>query len=256
MPSEDLKQVSFTELPRVAQVLADAFYEDPVARFVYPDDEGRVAWLTAAFEVQARLGLIYGRVYATDDYGGVAVWLTPSSGRLSLWSFIRAGGLRLLLRSSVDVLNRVRRLPGTAQKLHRQCVSQRHWYLLLLAVKPERQGQGIGTRLLQPVLKTADGDSVPCYLETANERTIAFYERHGFSICSEGDIAGGPHLWGMLRRSGSASSAHTATPSTSSGHKARFESEQDRRQMDVLRKDGWPDHLPARSGPGRSRSAS
>lgn len=54
------------------------------------------------------------------------------------------------------------------------------WYLSILGVSPERQGQGVGAALLQPTLAEADARGVPCYLETFGEHTLGFYRRVGF----------------------------------------------------------------------------
>ncbi len=83
---------------------------------------------------------------------------------------------------------RLRALPG------------RHWYLMLLGVEPWRQGEGIGGRLIAPVLAQADADGLPAYLETFVQRDVTFYTRHGFAVLEEGDEpSAGLHYWTMDR---------------------------------------------------------
>ena len=44
----------------------------------------------------------------------------------------------------------------------------------------------------------AGADGHPLFLETGVERNVAFYERFGFVVVSEGDApGGGPHVWFM-----------------------------------------------------------
>jgi ribosomal protein S18 acetylase RimI-like enzyme len=75
---------------------------------------------------------------------------------------------------------------------------RRHWYLWVLGVQPDRQGQGFGGQLMAPILSQADRDGLPCYLETESERNVAFYRKHGFEVAHEGDIPGyGLRLWMM-----------------------------------------------------------
>jgi MFS family permease len=50
-----------------------------------------------------------------------------------------------------------------------------HWYLWLLGVDPDRQGQGVGSALLAPILARADAEGLPCALETLTERNVWFY---------------------------------------------------------------------------------
>jgi ribosomal-protein-alanine N-acetyltransferase len=57
--------------------------------------------------------------------------------------------------------------------------------LLKIGVDPERQGEGIGTDLLNEALKTAIGLGCrECFLEVrwSNDRAISFYIKEGFEI--------------------------------------------------------------------------
>jgi ribosomal protein S18 acetylase RimI-like enzyme len=192
--------VPSSQLERAAEVLARAFHDDPVVRFIFPNEKGRTPWLKMMFGVQVRLGHRYGRVYTTEDFAGVAVWLAPENVGLSPWQYLRAHGLTFGFNTPLGVLKRSLRFLGYAQKLHRQCITAKHWYLPYLGVEPAHQGKGTGSRLLKPVLEQADADGLPCFLETASERTIRLYERHGFVIIREGNtLRGGPRLWAMLR---------------------------------------------------------
>ena len=45
-------------------------------------------------------------------------------------------------------------------------------------------------------LARADQEDVPCFLETSNERNVAFYERFGFAIAETTTLGrGGPKAW-------------------------------------------------------------
>ena len=56
-----------------------------------------------------------------------------------------------------------------------------HWYLETMGVDPAAQRQGLGGRLLEPVLRIADRDRVDCYLETADPRNADYYPATGSS---------------------------------------------------------------------------
>ena len=53
---------------------------------------------------------------------------------------------------------------------------------------------------MQPVLREADVGGLSCYLETAKERNLAFYRKHGFEVVKEQTLGtDGPIFWTMLR---------------------------------------------------------
>jgi ribosomal protein S18 acetylase RimI-like enzyme len=85
-------------------------------------------------------------------------------------------------------------------ELHKRKVPGPHWYLWALGVEPARQGQGIGSRLIAPVLAQADREGLPCYLETETAGNVAFYQKQGFYVVSD-DLVPGQSLriWTMLR---------------------------------------------------------
>ncbi|HLM63568.1 MAG TPA: GNAT family N-acetyltransferase [Acidimicrobiales bacterium] len=76
-----------------------------------------------------------------------------------------------------------------------------HWYLVVLSVRPERQRQGLGSRLVEPILDRADCDGVACRLETPDPANVGYYRRFGFEVTDAAFAAlpGGPPLTTMHR---------------------------------------------------------
>ncbi len=74
------------------------------------------------------------------------------------------------------------------------------FHLFYLAVLPEARGQGIGSSLLQPVLKHCDAEGIPAYLENSNSINLKFYERQGFRLTRQWPVTkSGPSIWCMYR---------------------------------------------------------
>ncbi len=138
--------------------------------------------------------------WTTDDQAGAALWLPPGRkgstaleslrlmpalGRLAGWGRLRA------VSEAVTTLERRR---------HHHC-PQPHFYLSALGVEPARQGQGIGTALMRPVLDRCDAQAIPAYLETAGARNMPLYERSGFKVVEELTLSRAAiRGWLMLRR--------------------------------------------------------
>ena len=187
-----------SRVDRAAAVLARAFQDDPVQRYVIPSGNRRARVAPWTFRVLVRYCLPHGGVYTTPDLGGVACWLPPGIGASEPWGMIRSGMILAPLRLGPTASVRFTRISGYMVVERKRNAPAPHWYLVGIGVEPSRQGEGIGGTLLKPALARADADGVPCYLETQTERNVRFYERHGFRVASEGE-PGGQRVWTMLR---------------------------------------------------------
>ncbi len=177
-------------------MLARAFDDDPVARFVF-GAERRLKWgLRRFFRVQLEhLYLPHEAVWTTEDLAGAALWAPPGTPRpdlVSLWHLAPV----LPFTLSKRVVN-VARLIGALDHLRPE---EPHWYLATLGTDPPRQGHGFGSALMRPVLERCDEDGTPAYLESSKERNVPFYARHGFEVTKVLRLRGGaPPLWLMWR---------------------------------------------------------
>ena len=172
------------DVPALAAMLTRAFAHDPFFRYLAGDapernQRMRDGWSGVLRHASAGLS----HTWTTDDLAGVAIWLPPGY-RAPLVDNLRllpdlarfVGWRRLrLVADALEVLERRRRTH----------VPDPHFYLSALGVEPERQGSGIGTALMGPVLDRCDADRLAAYLETAVARNVLLYERVGFEVVEE-----------------------------------------------------------------------
>jgi len=189
------------QVEAVGEVLRKAFYDNPGPMYVQPDDAKRALQLTWFMTRATRYGHIYGEVYTTaGKVEGAAIWLPPDDWEITPNRSKQVGLDEPPSIIGAEALDRSSSMANHLELLHKRDVAPRHWYLWLLGVNPSRQGQGIGSALIRPILVRADAEGLPCYLETAEPRNVPFYQRHGFEVVVEGDIPnGGPHFWTMKR---------------------------------------------------------
>lgn len=189
------------DLERATRVLTRAFHDDPGIVWLVPNEGQRRRLLYWNHRKFLQYGLRAGRVFTTpESVDGIATWLPPERPMMTFMDAVRLGLLALPFKGSLLQLVRFSAMTALFQKLHRQDAPMRHWYLNVLGVDPERQGQGVGGRLIAPILERADSDRLPCYVETGKEINVTFYQKHGFEVLREGDLPlGGPRWWTMLR---------------------------------------------------------
>jgi GNAT superfamily N-acetyltransferase len=179
-------------------VFADAFADYPWTRWTVDEHDHvqRVRGLQRSF--MEHVALPHGEVWiAPDDHdrvASVAVWMLPdSSVPESAWATI--GPVQRKYEgdrhdASLAAEATVAPLRPTAP----------HYYLGAVGTRADRQRQGFGTAVLEPVLERADADGRPAFLETSAESNVGFYSRLRFEVVVELDIPDrGPHVWAMLR---------------------------------------------------------
>lgn len=183
------------DLGPLAAALGRAFVDDPVQRWIFPDDRRREAACTRLFEALLRVvHLPHGTTWTTMTVAGGAVWGPPDHWKTGLRAIAR------LAPSAVPVLGR--RLPLVLRGL--TAVEDRHpkephWYLAILGTVPQCRGRGVGSALLGPVLARCDSEGLPAYLESSKEENIPFYARHGFRVTGEITLPRGPVVYPMWR---------------------------------------------------------
>jgi ribosomal protein S18 acetylase RimI-like enzyme len=189
------------EVNEGATVAARALHNDPFFRYLCADPVKRATALPVFWRASLTGSASAGETLVAVDgtqVVGVGSWVPP--GRYPLPATAQArqmiGALRGMIRAP-------RRLPEAVKTLAR--IDKLHpkeplWYLALLSVDPSRQRQGIGERLVEPILERSDGEGIDAYLETSNEVNLAYYGRFGFEVVEEvhpGRTS--PPLWTLRR---------------------------------------------------------
>lgn len=175
--------------------LARAFDDDPVMRWVFPGRRSRDRYGAAFFRWSLWRYADQQVTWTTDDRVGAAIWALP--GR---WHVSPSQLARLVWWTAAGTGLRGPRVMWGLDRIERQHPDDRHLYLAVLGVDTDRQGRGVGSALLGPGLELCDRDGLPAYLETAKERNVAFYGRHGFTVTGELRLPKGPPVWLMRRK--------------------------------------------------------
>lgn len=196
----DLRQLCITAMR--------AFAEDPVMRWLQPDDATYFANGGEVIRREMTGWLDHDEVWCTDDAAALAVWIPP--GRPEPTSEPDPP----VAAPSSDLLDRYAII---GPLLAEHAPAERHWYLQLLATHPDWQRQGLGAALMDAMFERADREGLLCHLETETLVNVAYYRRHGFEVVAEFDVPTGehahrfsswdadptgevgPHMWGMNR---------------------------------------------------------
>ena len=183
-------------MARLAQVLARAFFDDPVASWAWRPDALRMRALERFQSRRMQQLLPHEEVWTNDELSAAALWAPPERWRSTLREDAEHlpafAHPRLALRAPLVTY-------GWLGLERHHPHSPPHYYLAVLGTDPPSQGRGLGSRLMRPVLERCDEDGVGAYLESSKESNIAFYGRHGFRVVEEVRLPRGPRMWAMWR---------------------------------------------------------
>jgi ribosomal protein S18 acetylase RimI-like enzyme len=199
----DTKAIEITPAAReaVVEALTRSFHDDPAISWMFPEEDRRERMNRWFFQNMLKYASKQGVVHTTEDSAGGAIWLPPEKPHTGTLDMLKLGMWQVPFRAGLSNLPRFISAMNQIDKLHKDDPPKRHWYLAVLGVDTDRQGQGIGGDLIQPVLARADSDNLTCYLETAKEINVTFYNKHGFEVVKEVQLGkDGPPMWTMLRQ--------------------------------------------------------
>jgi GNAT superfamily N-acetyltransferase len=177
----------------LAQVIADAFFSLAVCRWLIPDGTARHAAFPGYFRLYVEHAIQDGLVETTPDRAATALWIpgtgpgAPPDGYTERLAAITGPYLANFLAFD-EQLDR-HHPAGTF-----------HHHLAILAVRPDRQGRGIGTALLHARHTVLESEGIPAYLEASDDRTRRIYLDHGYAD-RDGpiELADGVRMYPMWR---------------------------------------------------------
>ncbi|HEX9765590.1 MAG TPA: GNAT family N-acetyltransferase, partial [Nitriliruptorales bacterium] len=133
--------------------------------------------------------------FTVDGTPAAAYWDPPGHWKTSLGDLVRLAPIMVrAVRSRVP-----KALRGLSRMEAAHARQPDHYYLAVLGTRPDRQGTGLGSALLAPVLGRCDDEGIGAYLESSKPENIPFYRRHGFEVVGEVAFPSGPTVWPMWR---------------------------------------------------------
>ncbi len=187
-----LRTASVDDVDAIAEVLADAFFDDPIFVWLFPDPAARPRLAQAMFAMLGRHVYVgHGESLVGPDVAGY--WEPPHAEADDDFWIEHGDAFVAALEGHVERVGAL----GLAMAEHHP--PEPCWYLPLLGVRPSAQGRGLGGALLARKLEQIDALGGAAYLEASSPRNRALYERHGFELVEQFSAEGGPPMYAMWR---------------------------------------------------------
>lgn len=197
------RQVIAIERSRITeavQVLRRAFMPDPLMRYLF-DDQGvdygaRLSeFIRYTCEVHLQLSWMLLGLIPRTRLAGVAAVALPEQ---PAWpDSLRAEYSAWIGQIEQPVRNRIEHYTS---RTTRHFIDEPLFYVSMIGVRPESQGQGYARQLLEAVHRRSEmhPSSTGVGLDTENEANVAVYERLGYRVIAQESL-GSLTIWCLFR---------------------------------------------------------
>jgi len=173
----------------IAAALYDAFQAEPfylaIAQARDNQQESEKDALLKYFDFSIQEAKKYGICYTKENQTiGASLWHKPQTDKD--WEQ-QSKEKKAFLKNHFgsESLAVYKKIASGMETMEETVIEDHYWYLSILAVAKEFQGQGFGRQLLTPVLAEADKLGIPTFLETFTEVNLIFYGKLGFEVALE-----------------------------------------------------------------------
>lgn len=195
-PDRNFVDAGERDRAEVVRTLALAFQDDPALCWIIPDAEKRRTGLPVLFDALFRSDLPTGMILKSAQGEATSMWRAPGKADTGPPELLRR--LLPMLRTFGTGIGRALAVSNALDAHHPK--GDPYWYLHFVGVRPDFQGKGWGGAIIRDGLARTAADRLPTYLETATPENVPLYQRLGFDIIEEWNVAAGPHFWSMLRK--------------------------------------------------------
>lgn len=172
-----MTKATLADKPLIIDILSKAFDSNGSVNYVVKQNINRARRIRKLMDYSFELCFRFGEVLLTDNKQGVALILYPQRKKTTLKTIL----LDAKLASQVIGFRRTLKILERESKIKKNHPKELI-YLWFIGVAPETQGKGLGSLLMNEIIKIANSQNLPIYLETSMEQNLPFYERAGFKI--------------------------------------------------------------------------
>lgn len=196
MAKVEIRKANSGDLDVLIPVVAKAFQPQPLTCWLLGSGSSALERGKRLIALEFEKALPYDLTYTTTGRHGAALWHPPDN-KIDLW---RELVWSIKSAAAVGINRRILSHIVTGLQLAIHQPKGHLYYLSILGVDPNFQGQGIGSALIEPGLQICDMQRIPAYLMTDTQNAVRFYQRKGFKVTNQIDAyRSGFRIWIMRR---------------------------------------------------------
>lgn len=181
----DVVDIEKDDITQAANNLLRAVKDNPIQQWMF-NTEKNLTDILLHFNISCvKYCMKYGKAWKTTNLETVLL-VKNSDIQDTLWRNFRSGMLKMFFMVNKTSQKRLLWFNERVAEERKKIMSdKKYWHVWIMATDPDKIGQGFGHIALNHIIKVAQADKLPLYLQTDNAKAINFYLAHEFKICSE-----------------------------------------------------------------------
>ncbi len=171
---------------RVLEILTEAFWDDPHILWFTGQGSNKKKGIETMMSHAFEMAITRGEVYLSNDKDAIAIWRNSSKTVVNINTFWE--NLKFLYHFGFKKVKAIAALERSVKQWYPK--NTPFYYLYIIGTSKKSRGKGLSSLLMNPILKEADDQDIPVYLETANSQNLAIYNKKGFDNYKEISVSG------------------------------------------------------------------
>ena len=180
-----MMKASYDDKNLVIDILTKSFDTNQSVNYIVKQDGNRIERVRALMDYSFEVCYLFGEVFLSNDKRACALILYPDKKKTTLKSIWLDAKLIL---SCVGVEN-IKKAMTRESKIKELQPKEPMYYIWFIGVDPAYQSSGIGSELLNEVIKDSSLKKRTIYLETSTLKNLPWYKKFGFDIYNELDLS-------------------------------------------------------------------
>lgn len=198
-----VRRLEQADIEAAADVLTQAFLNDPFYQYAIPDRALRLTQLPPFFATCLAYGLRYGHVWVAgrdaEAIEGAAFGYVFPEGYFTPERTSEVG-FDAIDRMLGDASDRITGFSRSVEAEMQPFLPARSFFVDLIGTRPHVQGVGIGAAMLTEIAAYAKSIALPVALWTETPDALRFYQRHGYVLAAQGMYQPARAKWWALSR--------------------------------------------------------
>ena len=199
MAEIELRPIARADVRSQSKVLARAFYDDPVMKYMLPDDKAQGQRAAPDVRDPDQEPFRFPRWFrGGKPRRGLSArprcGTPPGQRKSSRWE-----ELKMMPTLAWHFHSRAEQTKTLGKLMEEAHPEEPHWYLMVIGSDLTVRGKGFGQALMRSGIDRCDGERAPAYLEASEAALVPYYQRFGFEQIGEIDIPDGPTMIPMWR---------------------------------------------------------